>query len=115
MEKLLQALPFGKHKEGGLTYTGIHLRQVSDETIIIDQTAYLQAIGETPAAQLQADCEGNLTSADRTYLSQKVGALLWATNNSRPDDEPRQSMSGPNSNGCSPREQGPAANKGKPL
>jgi hypothetical protein len=84
MDNLCRALPFGKRKEGHFTYTGINHIQLTDGTITIDQNEYVDKIDETPAKNLDADETGNLRGKSASYLSEKVGSMLYATTNTRP-------------------------------
>jgi hypothetical protein len=84
MDNLCLALPFGKRKQGHFTYTGINHIQLTDGTITIDQNEYVDKIDETPTKNLDADETGNLRGKSASYLSEKVGSMLYATTNTRP-------------------------------
>jgi hypothetical protein len=80
---LCKKLPFGKRQEGDFVFTGVHIVQTV-QSITIDQDDYIASIVETPAAQLQVNGAGLLVGKSRSYLSEKVGSLLYAVNNTQP-------------------------------
>ena len=83
IENLIQRFSAGSNQSVSFTYTGYHMSQQSDFSIILDQREYLDAID---ICYLKSRCKTDiLSSQELTVYRKYVGKLGWLVQGTRPD------------------------------
>ena len=86
LQKLQQIFPFGSQKRREFVLTGLHLRQLDNGAIQIDQEKYVK---EIPAIEIgksrRREMEEPVTEKERHSLRALIGSLQYAAVNTRPD------------------------------
>eukprot|EP00435_Cladocopium_sp_Y103_P063659 s40_g25.t1 len=78
--------PFGSKKESDFIFTGIHVSQQWDGTIVLDQTQYIEDIPSIDIDRQRRQQPGQpVTEHERQALRGLVGSIQYAATNARPD------------------------------
>ena len=86
LKELEDIFPFGSTSTRSFTFTGIHLRQLDDFSIILNQGTYIEAIEaiNIPRARRNSP-DKPITEPERTALRGLSGSLSCAAVNTRPE------------------------------
>jgi hypothetical protein len=86
LKELEDIFPFGSTSTRSFTFTGIHLRQLDDFSIILNQGTYIEAIEaiNIPRERRHSPDEP-ITEPERTALRGLSGSLSYAAVNTRPE------------------------------
>ena len=78
--------PFGSHKQGEFTFSGLRISQQSDYSIIVEQEQYVKDIHPISISlERRQHADSTVSEAERQALRAVIGSLQYAAVNSRPD------------------------------
>lgn len=86
LSELQKKYPFGSQKLGEFVFTGVHLTQKSDKSIILSQSEYVCNINPIRIdSNRKSLSEDKVTEDERQQLRAIIGSLQYASVNTRPD------------------------------
>ena len=86
ISKLESKYPFGSKKSRAFTFTGIDLKQNTDNSITLSQSKYIKNINPIQIKpERRAQENENITEAEKHLLRGLIGSLQYAAVHTRPD------------------------------
>ena len=86
ISKLESKYPFGSKKSRAFTFTGIDLKQNTDNSITLSQSKYIKNINSIQIKpERRAQENENITEAEKHLLRGLIGSLQYAAVHTRPD------------------------------
>ena len=86
LKELEKVFPFGSHKKRRFVFTGLHIEQLTDNSITVQQSQYVKDINPISLSrERKQQVEDVVTEKERQELRALIGSLSYAAINSRPD------------------------------